>query len=419
MFRILRSSPVVSLTIAGSLVAFLPAQAGPLAVVEKEAKEKAESRYKIYGWIDTGITFNPDSPRDNQNFGHLFTNRSNEPLLNQAVLTFQRALKPEAGKFDWGFKLQGLFGSDARIVQYLGEFNNTMNGIVQPDVLEAYLTAHLPILTESGVDVKAGQFVTLEGVEVIAAPANFFYSHTYIFNFGIPFKHTGVMVTTHATKWLDLYTGVVRGINAGFSDNNDALSFHGGLGLNLLDGKLAILASTSIGPENDAVFQTLRINTNGQSRQLHDVAITWTITDKLTALTDLNYGKDDGFDAECYGVAQYFTCAINDYLSVGVRGEIFRDDDGFFVLQSGNNEDYLKLQRGLLDNLDPRTLFGQDTTYTAVTAGVNVKLPGKLKDCLRFRPELRYDRALNNRRPFNDSSDEDQFTASIDAIASF
>jgi hypothetical protein len=32
-------------------------------------------------------------------------------------------------------------------------------------------------------------------------------------------------------------------------DNNDSLGFHGGVGLNLLDGKLAALATTHIGPE--------------------------------------------------------------------------------------------------------------------------------------------------------------------------
>jgi Putative beta-barrel porin-2, OmpL-like. bbp2 len=38
---------------------------------------------------------------------------------------------------------------------------------------------------------------------------------------------------------------------------------------------------------------------------------------------------------------------------------------------------------------------------------------------LIIRPELRYDRALTNTRPFNDSSDRDQFTAGIDFILSF
>ena len=53
-----------------------------------------EPRFKISGWIESGVTFNPASPQDNQNFGRLFDDRANEPLLNQAVINFERALVP-------------------------------------------------------------------------------------------------------------------------------------------------------------------------------------------------------------------------------------------------------------------------------------------------------------------------------------
>jgi len=39
-------------------------------------------RFKLYGWVETGITVNFDSPEDHQNFGRLLDDRSNEPLLN-------------------------------------------------------------------------------------------------------------------------------------------------------------------------------------------------------------------------------------------------------------------------------------------------------------------------------------------------
>ena len=409
------------------LTVITPLRAGAPAKESKEIKAVApeESRYKLYGWVEAGITVNGDRPDDHQNFGHLFTDRSNEPLLNQATLIFERVLKPEAGQYDWGFRLQGMFGSDSRFVHRFGEFDNVMHEIVQPDLMEAYVQLHTPWLTEGGIDFKAGEFVTLEGAEVINANANFFYSHSYIFNFGIPFKHTGLMVTTHATKWLDIYTGVVRGVNAGFDDNNDVLSFHGGIGLNLLDGKLTVLASTSVGAENDGIFGTRQggflFHTNSSTRQLHDLTIIWKINDKLTSTTDFNYGQDDGFDAEWYGVAQYLTYTVNDWLSVGARGEVWRDDDGFAVASIGNNEDLVKLQRGIFRNIDPRTVGGRDTTYGAITVGANIKPPGKFKDHVLIRPEVRYDSAIGGARnhSFDDSSDHDQFTASLDVILSF
>ena len=51
-------------------------------------------------WIETGITANPDAPKDHQNFGQIFGDRSNELLLNQAVLSAERTLDPKAAGFD-------------------------------------------------------------------------------------------------------------------------------------------------------------------------------------------------------------------------------------------------------------------------------------------------------------------------------
>jgi hypothetical protein len=369
-------------------------------------------RFKISGWIDSGITFNPATPQDNQNFGRFFDDRANEPLLNQLVINFERALAPQPGEFDWGFKLQFMYGSDARYIHSLGLFSDTAaTSIVQPDLVEGYLNLHFPIISEGGLDLKLGKFVTLEGVETIDPRANFFYSHTYIFNVGIPFNHTGALATFHATKWLDLYSGITRGVNTSIEDNNDSVSFHGGVGLNLLDGKLTILATTSIGPETP--------NNNHDQSYFNDIAITAKITDTFTSLTDLNYALNEVSDAQAFGIAQYFTYAINSWLTAGIRGEIFRDNKGFYVVSFADSHDPMRALEGE-PTIDPRTVGGGRTTYGAVTLGVNIKPPvPKPAASLVIRPELRFDRALNGTRPFNDSSDRNQFTASIDVIITF
>ena len=305
-----------------------------------------------------------------------------------------------------------LYGSDARFIHSLGLFSNTAGtSIVQPDLVEGYLSLHLPIISEGGLDLKLGKFVTLEGAETIDPRTNFFYSHTYIFNVGIPFNHTGGLATFHATKWLDLYSGITRGVNTSIEDNNDSVAFHGGVGLNLLDGKLTILATTSIGPETP--------NDNHDQRYLNCITTTWKITDKLTSITDLNYERDDGANADAYGIAQYFTYAINSWLTAGIRGEVFSDQQGFYVISFANTHDPMRALEGV-PTIDPRTVGGGHTTYGAITAGVNIK-PPMLKPIsgLNIRPELRYDRALNGTHPFNQSSDVDQFTVGVDCIFTF
>jgi hypothetical protein len=379
---------------------------------EPPASPTPAPRFKISGWIDSGITFNPGSPQDNQNFGRLFDDRANEPLLNQLVINFERALAPQSGEFDWGFKLQFMYGSDARVIHSLGLFDRTAHEILQPDLVEAYLNLHFPIFSEGGVDLKLGKFVTLEGAETIDPRTNFFYSHTYIFNFGIPLTHTGALATWRATSHINLVAGLTRGVNTSIDDNNDSVAFHGGIGLDLNESKLAISAATHIGPETP--------NNNHDQRYLNCITTTWKITDKLTSITDLNYAYDAGADASAYGVAQYFTYSINSWVTAGIRGEIFRDDQGFYVISFADNDDAMDLLRGTGRNIDIRTVGGGRTTYGAITAGVNIKPPmPKPISGLTIRPELGYDRSLNDTHPFNDSKDRDQFTVAADCVLTF
>src|ERR1700720_43140 len=284
-----------------------------------------DPRFKISGWIDSGITFNPDSPQSNQNFGRLFDDRANEPMLNQIVINFESALMPQPGEFDWGFKFQFMGGSDDRFIHSLGLFDRATNETVQPDLVEAYLNLHFPIISEGGLDLKLGKFVTLEGAETIDPRTNPFYSHTYIFNFGIPFNHTGALFTLYATKWLNVLAGVTRGVNTSIDDNNDAPAFHGGIGLHFNEEKFVVSAATHIGPETP--------HNNHDLRYLNTITTTWKITDKLTSITDLNYTHDDAADASAYGVAQYLTYVISDKITAKIRGEIWRDAQGFFVAE--------------------------------------------------------------------------------------
>jgi len=405
--------------LAGVLIALMAERvaAQTLTPAEEDArkvfveKEEAKSRLAIYGWVETGFTGNVDSPEDNQNFSRLFDDRSNEFVMNQAVITAERALDPKVG-FDWGFKLQFLFGTDARYIHSLGLLDHAMrNSLYQPDIPEIYLSLHLPIVTEGGIDLKLGKFVTLEGAETIDPRTNPFYSHSYIFNFAIPFNHTGALVTLYATKWLNLVAGVTRGVNTSIDDNNDAPAFHGGIGLHLNEEKFVVSAATHIGPETPGNDHDLRY--------LNTITATWKITDKLTSITDLNYTHDDGADASAYGAAQYLTYSINDKITAKIRGEIWRDDKGFYAAQFADPHDPM---RGLAGEpvIDPRTVGGGRTTYGGLTIGLDIKPPvPKPLSALTIRPELRVDHSFSDTRPFNDSSDDTIFTAAIDVIVTF
>jgi hypothetical protein len=373
---------------------------------------------KISSYLDAGITANPYYSTG-LNFGRLFTDKANAVLLNQVSLIAERPIDSSSKDLDFGFKFQFMAGTDARYTHFIGELDRVGDERVQLDIVEANLQAHLPVLTDGGIDVKAGQFVTLEGAEVIDPRGNFFYSHSYIFNFGVPLKHTGILTTTHVNPNLDVILGITSGVNTtlGGGDNNDRPSFHGGFALNgLFDGKVSALLSTHIGPEIPE--GTAGVHPNRDLRYLNDATITWKVSDALTSITDLNLIRDDGFHAWGYGVAQYLIYQFNELISGGARAEIWRDANGFFVGAFPGNTDFLNAEVG-----KPATVIGGgQTTYLGLTLGVNIKPPvPKAIDGFVIRPEVRYDRSLTGTHPFGttDRPRGDQFTIGLDFVLPF
>jgi hypothetical protein len=379
-----------------------------------EQPKPPEPRFKLYGWIEGGLTGNTNAPVDNHNFGHLSTDRANQPVLNQISIVAERALDPNASGFDWGFKGWFMYGSDTRYSKSLGLLDTITDSITQPDFPELYVSLHLPIPGTNGLDVKVGKYQDPMSAETLDPRNNIFYTHSYIANFGVPGNETGGLATWHVNQYVDLYAGINRGVNTSLADNNASIAFEGGLGLNLLDGNLTTVALTSIGPENPG--------DNHDYSYLNDITTTWKITKTFTSLTDLNLIVD-AVDGGKWGggVAQYFTYSINDWLQVGFRGEIVRDSGGFYVAQYRANNDFLHLAlQGRAVPFDPSDLGGGDTTYLEITGGMTIKWPlPKPFAGLLIRPEVRYDSSLNNTTPFHQNTNRNQWTIGFDALLEF
>ena len=377
----------------------------------------------LSGWASTvslnaqfegGVVFNPAGPKTN--FGQLFTDHANQATLNQVLLTFQRAIDPKQTEWDLGFKLQGLYGSDARYTHFLGEFDQVTQDRYQFDVIEANITLHAPVLTDGGIDVKAGQYSTPIGFETIDPSTNPFYSHSYIFNFGIPLKHTGAYATVHATSVLDIYAGIDSGVNTSLGargDNNSAAAELFGFGLNLLDGNLTVLALSHVGPENASRAVA---NANHYQRYLNDVTVTYKVNPTLSVTSEVNYIRDDFARAEGYGFAQYVSYTLNDTLTLNGRAEVWRDTRGFFVAAFPGNQSFVNSELGV----PATTITAGPVTYGEITAGVTYKpkLPGPIST-LMVRPEIRYDRGLAGGRPFNNGRDQGAVTFASDLIVGF
>ena len=366
-----------------------------------------------------GIVVNTQDPNSHRNFGQLFTDNSNRPTLNQILGTVSRDVDPKATSIDVGFRLQLAYGSDSRITHTLGVFDQLIHDRNQIDVPEASISVRFHNVFANGLTIKAGIYPTPLGVEMIDPKTNAFYSHSYIFNYGLPFKHTGVLATAHVSDFLDIYGGIDSGTNTavgyGTGDNNNQPAGIAGIGLNMDGGKLVFLALTHMGPEDSKRNSPFA---NSAIRYYNDISLVWKTTKLLTFTTEINYVKESGFRAEAYGIAQYASYTLSDTITLNGRAEVFRDNKNFFVSNPRGNFDYANGQRGTLANFLTAL---KATTYGELTAGLTYKpagVPAQLATLL-FRPELRYDRALNNSRAFNDGTGRGAFTLATDVVFGF
>jgi hypothetical protein len=344
-------------------------------------------------------------------------------LPNQVLLTVGRDIPKDVTDWDVGFKVQGMYGTDARYTHFLGVFNNVTTNRAQYDIVEGSISVHAPIITTGGAEFKVGMYPTPLGFETIDPSTNPFYSHSYIFNFGLPFKQTGGYGILHVTPELNVWAGLDTGVNTTLpvgGDNNSAVAGMAGFGLTLMGGDLSILALTHFGPENanQRPDQPLGIvNANSYYRFLNDITATYKYSDKLSFTTELNYIKDDYWRAEAWGVAQYVTYALSEELALNGRAEIYRDNKPFFVGVFPGTQDFVNAQYGR-----PNTSFTLPrTTYGEVTAGVTWKPAGlpALISGLMIRPEIRVDSSLNGTRPYNNGQNGIAVTFASDIILQF
>ncbi|MEJ0049657.1 MAG: outer membrane beta-barrel protein [Methylovirgula sp.] len=387
------------------------------------------------GEIDAGIMGNPDSPGSGENWGRLFDQTANEPMLNAGLFTVSRAIG-SAG-YDVGFTIQGEFGTDARFTHYLGQDAYWINSKYQFSFLQANVAVHTPWLTPGGIDFKLGEWPTLEGAEVIDPAGNLFYSHSYIFNYPEPFEDFGVLAITHINPTLDIYTAVSSGqsttLVAYHGDNNDAPAFEGGIGLNkLFGGSVTVLATTHIGPENGAGIPGTPSFNDAANNALvfeNDLVVTWNATDKITITGEGNYTKNDLFpNDETYGAVGYISYQTAwDWLKINGRAEVWRDNAGGYATGFPGNFSFVNAQRGICSDC----ISQAPTTYLELTAGLNITptLPSSIPfiKSVIFRPEVRYDASLNSTTPFDApiaapgvlGTKSDQVTIGGDVIVKF
>jgi len=359
----------------------------------------------ITGFIDQGFTWNPDNPPDRFNGPVTFNDRANEYQMNQAWLTMEKALEDDCCGWQWGGRVDAVYGTDARFTQAVGledHWGQTAR------FYQAALPQFYAEVGYNDLHVKAGHYFTIIGYEVVPATGNFFYSHAYTMQYGEPFTHTGALASY---KFSDQWT-VLGGVDQGwdiFQQTPSAANFLGGVNWTSANEKATLAFAISTGDNLSSATDELE---NGWIYSIvgsYKINECWTYViqhDNGFLADGAQIGTGPVTDAQWYGINQYLFYRINCCWTAGVRAEWFRDDDGARVRGLGDGN-------AIADG-------GFAGNFYEITGGVNWKPNANWI----VRPEVRWDwySGPNNaagQRPYDAGVDSSQFLAAVDLIFIF
>jgi len=340
---------------------------------------------EINGYVSSSYFYNFNRPDDNANTGRGFDNRADQFMFNKLVVRIDKPVDYSA--FDWkaGYTAKLIFGQDAEFTQATGlSLGN------EGDLFEANVIVNVPV--GNGLKVLFGKFGTTMGYESTFTEENFNWSGGNLWTFVEPFTHTGLMLSYQLTTELELKATINNGWDD-VADNNNAKSFMGTATYTMNDS--ISMALTGFGGPEQA-------GNSANWRKGVDFWFDDKLTPKLEGVVQLDYGAEDGADAngkkaEWYAVGGWLNYTVNTKWGVAGRADYFKDQDG--VRTSGAPA----LAPFPINN-------GQE--LTSLTLTVNYKPV----DGLRLAPEVRWDHSsLNTAFDGHDS----QVTVGMGAVYSY
>jgi hypothetical protein len=324
---------------------------------------------RVGGWVAAGYHTNPEPLSLVYGDGLAFLDVPDGIRLHQSWVFAERAAARDSG-WDWGFRTDLLYGTDAHTTQAYGQLSgwdvDWDNGVYGWALPQLYAE-----IARENLSIKAGHFFTPAGYEVVGATGNFFYSHSFTHYNSEPFTHSGVMATANLTDRLEAYGGWVAGWDTAFTSQDGGNMGLGGLAYQATDA-IKVIYITTIGD----------LGLRGGDAYYHGFVVDLALTERLGWVIQsdlLSVGETDELDK---GVTNYLFYTINDCWKVGMRAEWW---------YNGN------VANNVPDN----------TEHTALTFGLNYRPHANLV----LRPEVRWNRSQD------DQYDVDLF--GIDAVVTF
>ncbi|MGC1402275.1 MAG: porin [Thermodesulfobacteriota bacterium] len=325
-------------------------------------------------YLQGGYTYNFRNPDSQENEFRIFDHKANSFTLDLAQIQFLK----DAPIGGMGYKLKVSAGETAKFIHSRGlgiKDGQAPADTEAFDLTEAYLQYNAPL--GKGLKFTFGKMATYHGAEVIEARDNPNYSRSFLFNFAIPFTHTGLMVSY---PFSDALTTSLYSVNGwdNTDDNNTGKTFGLSLAWTPIE-QFAMNFNLMYGPEQN--------NNNSNNRFLFDWVGTIKPVKNLSFILNTDYGTEqqdpnaNGTDSKWYGVAGIVKYDFNDLFSLALRGEYFNDPDG--------------ARTGTAQAL-------KEITFTPEF---------RIAKGLILRPEYRYD--WSDQNSFNGGKDKNQHTIAL------
>lgn len=361
---------------------------------------------KVYGYAEGGYMYDTTAPQPYAGPTFLaLNNLRNTPLLDKISLNVERTVDPTKKMFDLGFRMEGIWGYDARFIHSNG-LGDTQTGRYQLDPLQAYVDMALPYLPAK---IRAGKWIELAGFEHFSAnlygafgdPARALYSYSYQFFYAEPGTQTGVLGTYVLNGQWTFDLGFTEGWNQSTRNTNGYLDILGRITFTPTD-KTSIVFVMTEGPEYPTgVGRGLPPGDTKDWWTAFDLVITQKVTDKLYLGTGVDFvnaphipGLDRG-SKQWGGIAGYLSYALDRYSTLNTRVEWFNDSSYGFATGAPTGANYYEATMGIAVRPFPKD---------------------KLLSRLLLRPEIRYD--WSDKRVYA-TGDKGELTLSGDILFTF
>ena len=300
----------------------------PAETASKQAGTTPEDIKNMLGlsiYLQGGYTYNFSNPGSQENGLRLFDHKANSFTLDLAQIVFNK----DAAVGGVGYRLKLSAGETAKFIHSTGlgiDPGENPDDSTPFDLTEAYIDYIAPL--GKGLKFRLGKFVTMHGAEVIEAKDNFNYSRGLLFNFAIPFTHTGLMVGYPLSDKISVNFFVVNGWDNFSKDTGSSKTLCLSVSYTPVE-QFSLVENLMNGREVVVSGEDVRTN-----RFLSDTVITVKPVKNLTFVVNPDYATQsgaaaDGSDAKWWGVAGYLKYDFSNLFSSAIRAEYFDDMDGF------------------------------------------------------------------------------------------